>query len=219
MYLGDLMGLSFLDLLLPREIAFFDCMERLTKVFCQACMEFKDMVSNLDTLSPDQLRRRVSMIKELELKGDEEERFIVDKLDTTFITPLDREDIHSIVVEVDKSLDILNGTAQKIEIYEIKNVPKNIVKFAEILVDISVDQERLISSLKDKKDTGILLKKIHRLENEADHLFHTSLAELFKVKDPVEIIKLKEIYEHLEDAVDSVDQVGKIVRGVKIKQG
>ncbi|MFH1055831.1 MAG: DUF47 family protein [Candidatus Altiarchaeota archaeon] len=213
------MGSSLLDLLLPREIAFFDAMERLAEVFCQACVEFKGMVSDLSTLSSDQLRRRVSMIKELELKGDAEERYIIDKLDTTFITPLDREDIHSIVVEVDKSVDILNDTAQKIEIYGVKKVPENIVKFAEILVDISVEQKRLISSLKDKKDTKILLKKIHRLENEADHLFHISLAELFKCKDPVEIIKLKEIYEHLEEAVDSVDHVGKIVRGVRIKQG
>jgi uncharacterized protein len=213
------MGLSVLDLLLPRETAFFDYMNEQAEVFCQACEEFKRMTVDIEHLDPDQMRRRISAIKEYELKGDEVERTIIDKLDTTFITPLDREDIHAIVVEVDKSLDILNDTAQKIEIYGIKKVPDNVVRFAEILVDVSAEQRRLIASLKDRKDTAIIAKKIHKLENDADHLFHTSIAELFSVKDPVEIIKLKGVYENLESVINSVDHVGKRVRGVCVKQG
>jgi uncharacterized protein len=213
------MGLSILDLLLPREVAFFDYMEEQSDVFCKACEEFKRMAEDMNGQGHDGIHRRVLNIKDYELRGDELERSIIDKLDTTFITPLDREDIHSIVVNVDRSIDILNDTAQKIEIYGIRKVPKNVAKYAEILVDISIEQRRLVSSLRDRKDMDIIIKKIHKLENDADYLYHTSIAELFGGKDAVEIIKMKEIYENLEGVVNSVDHVGQIVRGVSVKLG
>lgn len=214
------MGLNILDLLLPREVKFFKYMDQQATIFCEACKEFRSLVSQLNELKDEEIHARVYKIKELELRGDNIERFIIDQLNETFITPLDREDIHSIVFNIDKSLDILNNVAQKIEIYKIKKAPENFVTFANIIVDISFELQRLIKALKNKKDTSLVLKKIHILENEADHLFHTTMAELLNQKnDIVSMIKFKDIYENLEQIVNSVEFVAKLIRGVIVKQG
>jgi len=168
----------------------------------------------------DEIHASVYKIKELELKGDSVERFIIFQLNETFITPLDREDIHSIASNIDKSLDILNDVTQKIEIYKIRKVPDNFVAFANIIVDISLELKMLINALKNKKDTSLVLKKIHILENEADHLFHTTMANLLDQKnDVVNIIKFKDIYENLEQIINSVEYVAKVIRGILVKQG
>jgi uncharacterized protein len=211
--------MKILDLLLPREVAFFKYMNEQVDVFCQACQDFRDMVNDISKLSEDEIHLKVSKIGELEMQGDQRERFIIRELHRTFITPLDREDIHSIVISIDKSLDILNDVSLKFEIYRIRTLPINVMKFANIIVDISIDLKRLINNLESKKDLPLLLKKMHRLENDGDQLFRMSMAELFTGKNPIEIIKFKEIYEHLEDVVNSVEYIAKLVRGIMVKQG
>jgi uncharacterized protein len=215
---GDYLS-NLLDLLLPREAEFFKHMSGQAENLCDGCKEFKDFVAGIADASEEEIHTRVKRIKDIELKGDEIEREIIRKLDETFITPLDREDIHDIVTGVDKSLDILNDTSQKIEIYRIRDVPANIVKYSGIIADTSLELKKLVDSLDDRKGTDILVRKIHTLENEADFLFHTSMAELFTEADPIRIIKFKDIYQNLEDLVNSVDHIAKTIRGVVVKQG
>ncbi|MFZ2656100.1 MAG: DUF47 family protein, partial [Victivallales bacterium] len=149
------------------------------------------------------------------------EHHIIDELHKTFITPLDREDIHLIAINIDKSLDILNSIARKFEIYGVKKVPVNVCRFADVIVEISIELRNLFMALEKKENVNDIVRKMHELENKADTLFYTSVAELFSDNkhSPVDIIKFKEIYEHLESIVDSVDFIGKIVRGVAVKQG
>ncbi len=214
------MGLNILDLLLPREVKFYKYLNDQADIFHKNCLVFKNLIATLSMKNEDEIRMEVGKIKELELKGDRIERFIIRELNMTFITPLDREDIHMLTISVDKSHDFLNSVAQKIEIYKIKKAPKNVLKFAEIIVDISLELKKLISALKTKKDIEINIKRIHALENEADHLFHTSLAELFSdEKQTVDIVKFKDIYQNLEDVVNSVESVAKMIRGIVVKQG
>jgi uncharacterized protein Yka (UPF0111/DUF47 family) len=98
-------------------------------------------------------------------------------------------------------------------------VPENVVRFCVLIVDIASELKRLVQDLKDKKDIPLILKKMHTLENDADTLFHNSIARLFETKDPIEIIKFKELYEQLENVIDLVDHIGKLVRGIMVKQG
>lgn len=189
-------------------------------LFSQSCSIFRNFLSQLKHLSEDEIHIEVSKIKDLELSGDKIERFIIDQLDSTFLTPLDREDIHSIAVGLDNSLDTVNSITQKIEIFKIKDAPPNALIFSNIIVDMSVELNKLIRNLEYKKDISIIIKKIHTLETDADFLFHTAMADLLNGKNNfIYIIKFKDLYEHLEELINLVDRIAKLVRGIVVKRG
>jgi len=215
------MKFNVLDFLLPREVKFFKYMTSQAETFIESCEVFKKMVTSIDTAGEEETKNMIKRINELEQKGDDIEHHIIDELHKTFITPLDREDIHLIAINIDKSLDILNSIARKFEIYGVKKVPVNVCRFADVIVEISIELRNLFMALEKKENVNDIVRKMHELENKADTLFYTSVAELFSDNkhSPVDIIKFKEIYEHLESIVDSVDFIGKIVRGVAVKQG
>ena len=176
------MGLSVLDLLLPRETAFFDYMNEQAEVFCQACKEFKRMTVDIEHLDPDQMRRRVSAIKEYELKGDEVERTIIDKLDTTFITPLDREDIQRMGTRLDDVLDAMDAAANRMMLYDVGRPTEDAKAFARVLVKATGLLAEGFGLLRDLKKPEMLLStcvEVHTQENEGDRLLHTALANLF----------------------------------------
>jgi predicted phosphate transport protein (TIGR00153 family) len=181
---------------------------------------FKELVVNIKTLSEDQIKAKLIEIKECETSGDDVERKIFDELNKTFITPIDREDIHVLAINIDRALDILNSISRKVEIYNIREVPPNVCKFADIIVNIAQQMELSVKQLHKKTYLDEIVNKMHALENEADELFHVSMAELFSDKNnPIHIIKFKEFYEHLESVVDAIDYVGKLIRGIKVKLG
>ena len=213
------MGFRLLDVLLPREVSFFKHMNEQAELLCKTTILFREFASKIHKLEDIEIHDYVRKIKDYEGQGDRMERFIIDELDKTFITPLDREDILAIVQNVDTAMDMINEVSQKIEIYKIQTVPKNIVKFATLMVDAANELKKLIQTLEKKKDMKIIIKKIHKIENEADLLFHNSMAELFTKKDAIEIIKYKELYEYLEHTINSIDQISKLIRGIMVKQG
>ena len=137
------------------------------------------------------IHKNVSEMKNFEIRGDELERHIIEELDATFITPMDREDIHMIVSNLDQCMDSLNTISQRIEIYGIRSVPENVVRFCVLIVDIATELNRLIQNLKSKKDIPLILKRMHMVENEADTLFHNTIAGLFKTQDPIEIDQIQ----------------------------
>jgi len=214
------MKLNLLDILLPRETKFFTYFSEQVGVLLDASKLFRNMVTNLDALSEEEIKNCLAEIKECELRGDAIEQKIIEELHQTFITPIDREDIHTMAINIDRALDILNSVSRKIEIYAIRRVPANVRRFAEIIVEISSEMGRLVVALRNRKDISECTRHMHFLENKADDLFHQSMAELFRDnKNPIDIIRLKELYEHLESVVDCVDYIGKLVRGVVVKQG
>ncbi len=214
------MKLNLLDILLPRETKFFTYFTEQVDVFVEGSKLFKKLVTNLDTLSEEEIRNSLAEIKECELRGDAVEQKIITELHQTFITPIDREDIHTMAINIDRCLDILNSVSRKIDIYSIRKVPANVRRFADVIVEIAEEMGRLVKALRNLKDVSEVSKKMHLLENKADELFHQSMAELFKDNmDPIDVIRLKELYEHLESVVDCADYIGKLVRGVAVKQG
>jgi predicted phosphate transport protein (TIGR00153 family) len=209
-----------LDILLPRETKFYDYMVEHVDALIGECRLFKDFTENIKKLSDKDFKDRIAAIKECERKGDEVERRIIDELHKTFITPFDREDIHTIAINTDKALDILNSITQKFEVYNIHSVPSHVCKFADLLLEMSAELRLLMKALGEKGDVMRHVEKLHTLENTADHLFHWSVAELFDgAHNPIDVLKFKEVYEHLEGITDVMDYVGKLVRGVKVKLG
>jgi predicted phosphate transport protein (TIGR00153 family) len=214
------MGFNFFDLLLPREGKFFDYLSQQTANLLEGCCLFEKSIACLEQSSDEEKKRYFAAIKECERTGDLLEIKILDELNDTFITPIDREDIHSIVTEIDTALDILNGTARKMEVYGINNVPDNIKEFTGIIVSIVKELAVIINGLKNKVPIKDGIANMHKMENEADELFHQCMFNLFTNGfDAVEIVKLKEIYERLESVVDVVDRIGKMIRGIKVKTG
>lgn len=214
------MQFRIFDLLLPREIKFYAYMHQLADVLIEGTTFFKDFIANFNSLSETDIHWNLVKIKDYELKGDAIEIKIIDELHTTFITPLDREDIHSIAIGIDRGLDILNSVAQKIEVYNIKKFPPNVVPFSVLIADIAIEINPLLTALEKRKNINGVIDKIHAIENKADYLFHLSMADLFSGSySAIDIVRFKDIYEHMESCVDSLDYIGKIVRGVLVKMG
>jgi uncharacterized protein Yka (UPF0111/DUF47 family) len=214
------MRFRIFDLLLPRETQFYKYMHQLADILIEGADFFKDFIYRFDKLSEDDIHHSLAKVKDYELKGDVIERKIIDELHKTFITPLDREDIHSIAIGIDRGLDILNSVAQKIEVYNVRKFPPNIAAFADLIADISRQIGPLLVALEKKKHINEVVEKIHTIENKADYLFHLSMADLFSgAYSAVDLVRFKDIYEHMEACIDSLDYIGKVVRGVLVKMG
>jgi len=163
-----------------------------------------------------EIPRRRSEIKDMEKKGDEIVHTIYLRLNQTFVTPLDREDISYLASTLDDVVDLIYAVANRIYLYELSKSNDVLKDFVGIIVK-SVEQVHLsLSSIDqlDSKDIEPLCIEVDRLENEADNLLNQSVAGLFKEKDVVKIIKLKEIYENLEMITDSCEDVSDIVRSL-----
>ncbi len=211
------MEFRLFDLLLPREVAFFRYLNQQMDLFYRACESFKGLISQIKNMSHEEIHHYTAYIKEYESKEDEFERDIIVQLNKTFITPLDRGDIHDIVIGIGHSMDILNNVAQKIDKYRITEVPENLTKFVNIMIQVADELKKLIASLEKRKGLPSSINKIHQLEVEADTLTHASMAELFQMKDPIYIIKFKDVYEQLEDVINSMDDIAKLIRGISLK--
>lgn len=214
------MKFRIFDLLLPRETHFYTYMQQLADVLIEGTAFFNDFIGRFEKLSEADIHWNLTKIKDYELKGDAVETKIIDELHKTFITPLDREDIHSIAIGIDRGLDILNSVAQKIEVYNIRKFPPNIAAFAGLIADIAQQIGPLLVALEKKKGINDVVAKIHAIENKADYLFHLSMADLFSgTYSAIDIVRFKDIYEHMESCVDSLDYIGKVVRGILVKMG
>ena len=216
------MGLKLLDLLLPRETKFFDYLEEMSDYLLDGCTAFHEFAVQIENLSKEELRKRLYGIKDIELKGDKAELIIIDELHRCFITPLDREDIHALAGALENPLNSLKDLSTKIEIYRIRELPVNVCRFAEIMLEEARLQRDVVRSLRTRDNVQAKLERMHELENLADDLFHESLEELFhssKKSLTAKTLKLKEVYEMQEDIVDAIDDIGKLIRGIKIKNG
>jgi uncharacterized protein len=214
------MGVNIFDILLPKETKFYSYMDQQVGYLVSSTGIFKELIDNIKNMTEDQIREKLFKIKECETCGDDVERNILFELKKTFITPIDREDIHTLAINIDRANDILNSISRKIDIYNIREVPANVGKFADIIVKITKHMEISVKRLRGKENIDEAVIAMHELENDADELFHESMAELFNDKnDPIYILKFKEVYEHLETVVDAIDYVGKLIRGIRVKHG
>ena len=212
------MKFNLFDLLLPRETKFYTMLSLQAQNLLDTCRAFKELAGNADGKIPEDLMRRLAMIKEFEKKGDAIERQILDELDKTFITPIDREDIHHITTAIDRAVDMINNLAKKFNIYGIAEVPVHVRTQCDIVCDISAELLNLMNSLKTREGVSEIIRIMHELEKRSDDIFSNAMAELFKKSnDAVAIIKIKEVHELLEEIVDTVDYVGKIVRCILVK--
>ena len=159
-----------------------------------------------------------SQIIVLEARGDELIHEILTRLNQTFITPIDPEDIHNISSALDNVMDGIEDTAHRLVSYNIDPIPADMVELAEIVAGCA---RSLTAALEALEKTGPILEhciEINRLENERDRIGRSAVAHLFhKEKDPITLIKLKEVYDFFEATIDSCEDVADVLQGVVVK--
>lgn len=207
------MGFSFL----PRDTNFFDLFEKQVDCAVDAASYFKEVVSKND-LTDASLQK----MGDIEHQGDEVAHTIFERLNKTFITPFDREDIHALAKEVDDIIDMLYTIANRLKVYRIQRIDKNLVEFADVIEESVRGVACAVKGLRNMKHTKFVLRscvEINRLENVGDSMRDDMLAELFeKEKDPISVIKWKEIYQDSETVLDICEDVAHVVESILVKQ-
>src|ERR687886_1371058 len=202
--------------LLPRDTSFFDLFDQLSGKVLDAARALQDMLEKWDNLEV-----RMRQLKDLEHECDALTHRTFDKLNMTFITPLEREDIHELASRLDDIVDHIDSTASRLLIYAVKKPTDEAKLLAQVLTRTCVEVQRAVSGLRNLKDPAQLSRtsvEINRLENESDDILRLALKRLFERHDDVlEVIKLKEIYEKLESAVDRCEDVANVIQAVVLR--
>jgi predicted phosphate transport protein (TIGR00153 family) len=198
----------------PQEYGFFDLFSRQARVVLDGAKCFNAILAEW----PD-VAGRARRLDELEHECDAIARMTIDLLRRTFITPLDREEIMSLTSNLDDVIDAMEAAARRMILFEIKELPKTLKEMAHVLEKAVGHVAVAVDLLKGMKEVGQLqetLKEIHYLENEGDGLLRAGLAEMFRQPnaDPLNVIKLKDIYDTVERAIDQCQRVGNIIEGI-----
>jgi predicted phosphate transport protein (TIGR00153 family) len=202
--------------LLPHDASFFAHFEQQGKKTVEGCRAFLEMVEQ-----PGNMERRAERVKQIEHECDEITHAVVEALHKTFITPIDRNDIYRLITKMDDIMDFVEAAADRVALYELPTMTKEVADLARCLVESADHVLSAVSGIRDLgKPNGILQHciEINRLENVADGILRGALARLFRdEKDPIAVIKWKEIYETLETATDRCEDVANIIEGVVLE--
>jgi predicted phosphate transport protein (TIGR00153 family) len=204
---------------LPKEERFHELLGRNTANLLRSARLFAEFAHSTDL---ETRRIKIAELKDREHEGDRITRQIFETLYSTFLTPFDREDIRSLAIDLDDILDYIEGVAQNLVLFDLSESPEGLRQFSDILVEMTEEIDRLTSLIWDLGNGPRIRDSIVRisdLENRADVLHNTLIADLFRGKgrDPIEILKWKEVYEGLENACDQCKDFTHIVGNVVIK--
>lgn len=196
---------------------FFELFQESAEYFYQSTLLLDEVM--MDHRKAD---TKVKEINDLEHRADKTNDAIIDKLNQTFITPIDREDIYAIANGMDDGVDRLQGIMQRIVIYHTGEAHDGALRMTKLLIEASAEIKRASMLLhaisKNQAELLAISTKIDKLESEADHVFRGELAYLFEyVKDPIEVIKLKDLLEGLEETMDHCERMADLLKGVVMK--
>ncbi len=202
--------------LLPKEPIFFDLFE-------QAAANVHEGAKALAALLDDyrDVAEKAKKIKDIEHAGDKITHTTIEKLNQTFITPLDREDIHELICRLDDILDLIDTATSRMVLYKIDKPTDDAKALARVLVNATQIIQGLLPQMKNMRQTEALIQQciqIHTQENEGDRIEQHAIASLFENShDPTFIIKWKDIYEDLESATDRCEDVANVIEGIVLK--
>jgi len=198
---------------MPREEGFFDLFAKQADNVVVGAKALQQMLSHY-TGVPEQ----VQSVKAIEHEGDEITHGILTKLNQTFITPFDREDIHELCSQIDDVIDLIDAAASRFVLYRVDKVREGTLDLVKVLVSASVEVSAAVHSLSTPEKALKHCIEINRYENESDRICRTLIAKLFDEEtNPVQIIKWKEIFEVIETAVDKCEDVANVIEGVILK--
>jgi hypothetical protein len=199
--------------LIPRDAQFYDMFaevaKRLTGSATLLHAVFKD---------PSALEENVARIKALEHEADNLTHDIIDRIDRTFVTPFDREDIHELARALDDVVDLIDGAARRAAIFRIKQATAHGVTLSDVLQRSARCVADTVDRMKDPKAVSMGNRQLKLLEEEGDAVYHEALDVLFTTNtDALLVIKWKELYDKIEDAIDQCEDVGNVLQSISLK--
>ena len=200
--------------LLPREEEFFDLFVEVAKRTVEAAGRLRELFD----APPERRTPIVEAIKRLEHECDQVTHEVVNRLDRTFITPLDREDIHQLASDLDDVIDTIDGTARRAQIFHLGTAPQGVRQLAEVIGRMTSTLAEAVGRLKKGDDVIKYCVEAKRLEEEGDVIYHEALGKLFeKETNAIELVKWKEIYDNLERTLDEAEDVANVVESIALK--
>ncbi len=199
----------------PKETDFFSIFEKAALNVNKGASLLVEMMEDLSVAEV-----KAKELYDAEQEGDMITHEVMQKLNKTFLTPIDREDIHALVGCIDDVLDLIWSTADRAVLFKLDSAFPEAIELSKILFETVEFITKAIGCLKDKKYSYIqeYCIEINRLENRADRIFRGALVKLFdNIKDPILVIKWKEVYQHLEDATDTCEDVADILESIVLK--
>jgi uncharacterized protein Yka (UPF0111/DUF47 family) len=201
---------------LPREEVFFDLFEQAARNVHDGALALVDLLENFVDVP-----QKAKKVKDIEHAGDKITHTTIERLNKTFITPIDREDIHDLICRIDDILDLIDTAVSRLMLYKIEKPTDDAKALGKVLVHATKIITELVPQMRNLKKTDALIQQciaIHTQENEGDRIEQHALASLFENgHDPVLIIKWKDIYEDLEAATDRCEDVANVVEGIVLK--
>ncbi|MFY9800562.1 MAG: DUF47 family protein [Methanoregula sp.] len=207
------MGLR--ELLIPHDKVFFDMFEKQAAVVKEAAWQLVALTEDFTNV-----KEKRHAIEKLEHKGDMITHDIYEQLNRTFITPLDPEEISRLASALDEVLDYIDGSAEKMFYYNIANTDSHMIELAKLIHLSAAEIESAVKGIRSIKDPRYVEERcieVNRLENLADDVLAHAVTDLFKTNDAITIIKLKDIYEHLETATDHCEDVANVLSDIAIR--
>lgn len=202
--------------LLPKEGKFFDLFNEHAELCVKGAHEMVALMTNFNDLDI-----RVHAIEGIERQADMVTHATLDALHKTFITPLDRDDIHHLITRMDDILDLLEDVAQTIFLYDIKEITPEAKRLAELCLTCTEKVKAavgLLHNMDNSREILFICEEIDRLESDADHVMRAAMSKLFREEPDVRnLIKLRAIYELLETVTDRCEDVAKIIEGIIVE--
>lgn len=209
---------KFFQFLVPKDKKFFPYFNEASENLVKCTLEFQKL---LNSANDEEKAERVKNVKKLEKAGDKITNAIIEELNSTFLTPFDREDIQKLANRIDNVVDLVNTSAKRIQLYKLNEIPPVFHQMAELLVEASKEIDVVVKGLKSIhnmvgfKDHII---RISELENESDALNYSFLSEIFdNENNAIMLIKKRDILTSLEKAMDRCEDVGDVLNTIQVK--
>lgn len=201
---------------MPTDGKFFDLFNQHAELCVKGAQELVALMTQFDNLE-----RRLHAIEAIEKQADKVTYMTVGVLHKTFITPLDREDIHRLITKMDDVLDMMEDAAQTVSLYDIQAITPEAQRLAELCLGCTEKIQEAVSLLHNMNNSRQILEiceEVDRLESDADHVMHAALSKLFRDEPDVRnLIKLKAMYEFLEQVTDLCEDVANIIEGIVVE--
>jgi len=207
--------LGLKEWIIPQERQFFDLLDQVAAIVDEGAISLQDLLRNFQDVSS-----KSKHIKDIEHRADDVVHTIFEELNKTFITPIDREDIVALASALDSTLDMIDAAANRLNLYEINEPADAMVDLGDAIVLATSELRRAVGMIRDMRQGSEIERicvEVNRLENVADDLMNNGVAALFQGKDPIRIIKFKEIIEVLEQSTDYCEDVANILSDIVAK--
>jgi hypothetical protein len=203
--------------LLPKEEKFFHMLQEQSSNVVDGANEFNDLIYNYNKLGYSKKKYLIKRIGDIEDKGDSLTHNMIDTLNKTFITPIDKEDIHQLAVLLDDVLDLICATSRRLIVLKILRIDSHIKNLTNIVLEIAKKIEQGIAGIGKLRNMSQFYIDVHTLENKGDELYYDALAKLFDKTDAIEIIRYKNIYEFLEEVIDKCEDIANVMESIVVK--